>query len=329
MNLVYFYRPKMKGVHSIETVFDQVKSSMPDDVSYKDYVCTSKWMRYHSFLKASKFQGDINHITGDIHTISLFLSKKRTVVTVHDVGRYERDLKGIKKLIFKMVWLTFPLKRVSYITTISEFTKKKLIEICNIPDEKIVVIPNPAPEDFNYSYKEFNSESPVIMQIGSGNNKNIYRLIEAVKDSSFRLLLIRKPDKAIQKLLAKHNIQYEWYTDLSRSEVYECYKKSDILFFASEYEGFGVPILEANIIGRPVITSNISAMPDVANDAALLVNPFDIEEIKEGLLRIKNDTDYREKLIQNGLANVGRFSKSRISNLYYKLYTEMLKNING
>lgn len=329
MNLVYFYRPKMKGVHSIETVFEQVKSSMPKDVRYKDYICTSKWMRYHSFLKASKFQGDINHITGDIHTISLFLDKKRTVVTVHDVGRYERDLKGIKKIIFKMVWLTFPLKKVSYITTISEFTKQKLIDICNIPKEKIVVIPNPAPEDFAFSHKEFNSESPVIMQIGSGNNKNIYRLIEAIKDSGFRLLLIRKPDKTIEDLLKKYEIHYEWHTDISRSEVYECYKKCDILFFASEYEGFGVPILEANIIGRPVITSNISAMPDVANDAALLVNPFSIEEIKEGLLRIKNDPGFRENLIQKGLANVSRFSKSRISNLYYSLYTEMLKNING
>ncbi|KAA6436758.1 glycosyltransferase family 4 protein [Dyadobacter flavalbus] len=328
MKLVYFYRPKMKGVHSIETVFGQIKSGMPDDVAYKDYVCTSKWMRYHSFIKASKFQGDINHITGDIHTISLFLDKKKTIVTVHDVGRYERDLKGIKKWIFKLVWLTFPLRRASYITTISEFTKRKLVEICKIPENKIRVIPNPAPEDFQFSYKEFDQKLPVVMQIGSGNNKNIYRLIEAVKDTDFRLLLIRKPDQTIKDLLISYKIPFEWHTDLSRSDVYECYKKCDILFFASEYEGFGVPILEANIIGRPVITSNISAMPDVAHDAALLINPFSTEEIKEALLRIKQDADLRERLVQNGLANVARFSKHQISNQYYSLYNEILKNTN-
>ena len=328
MNVTFFYRPKMKGAHSIEAVFDSVKSKLPKDVTYSDYVCTPKWKRFHSFFKASKHQGDVNHITGDIHTIAMFLKGSKTVVTVHDIGHYERDLKGIKKRIFKLIWLTLPLKRVALITTISEITKQKLMDICHVPESKLRVIPNPATTDFKYSPKEFNTVSPVILQIGSSNNKNIYRLAEAIKGSDFRLILLRKPDSDVKNMLDGYGISYEWFSDISREEVYDCYKKCDILFFASESEGFGVPILEANAIGRPILTSNISPMKDVAGDAALTVDPFDINAIKEGLNILKNDSALRETLVQNGLNNIKRFSLNNIAMQYYNVYKEVLQGSN-
>ena len=149
-------------------------------------------------------------------------------------------------------------------------------------------------------------------------------MIAAIKHTNFQLLLIRKPNNEILNLLNQNHIKYEWHSDISRSDVYECYKKCDIVFFASEYEGFGVPILEANMIGRPVITSNISAMPFVASDAALLINPFNIMEIREGLLKIRDDIDFRKSLIDKGRLNVIRFSKERIADDYYNLYKEVL-----
>lgn len=326
MNVTFFYRPKMKGAHSIEAVFESIKSELPKEVVYKDYVCTTKWKRYHSFFNARKFQGDVNHITGDIHTIAMFLKPKKTVITVHDIGHYERDLKGIKKKLFKLVWLTLPLNRVKLITTISEFTKQKLIDECNINPDKIRVIPNPATTDFEFNEAVFNNNAPVVLQIGSSNNKNIHRLAEAIKGTSFTLLLLRKPNEEIKQLLESYNIKFEWKSDLTRQEVYECYKKCDILFFASEYEGFGVPILEAQTVGRPVITSTISSMPDVAGDAALLVDPFSVDEIKNALFTLREDSELRSALIKKGIENVKRYSLKTISMQYFNVYKELLEN---
>lgn len=318
--VTYFYRPPMKGVFSIEGVFQLLKTEFSKYVEISDYICTTKWKRLYSFLQARKYQGEINHITGDIHTISLFLSKKRTILTIHDTGRYDRDMTGVKKKIFRLLWITIPMRRVSAITTISEYTKQRLISLEGISPDKIHVIYNPAPNDFKYSSKVFDKKQPTILQIGSNNNKNIWRLIEAIKDSSYRLILVRKPDEKIAQLLDSYNIEYEWLYSLTREEIYECYCRCDILFFASEYEGFGVPILEANSVGRPVVTSNIASMPEVAGEAALIIDPYDIGAIRTGLNKIKDDDSFRESLIKKGLENIKRFSVEKIAKEYYNIY---------
>ncbi|WPR71647.1 glycosyltransferase family 1 protein [Flavobacterium sp. NG2] len=326
MKVTYFYRPKNESANSIEAVFDIIKKSMPSDVWHTDFICTQKFKRFQSYFKARHFQGDINHITGDIHIIALFLKSKKTVVTIHDLGPIDRGFGGsvIKRKLFKFFWLTLPFKKVEQITTISDFTKRKIIETCKINPDKIVVIPNPAPLDFYYCPYTFNVTNPIILQIGSDDTKNLNRLIEAIKGTSFQLLLLRSPDDSIKKKLDAYNISYEWRFNLTREEVFECYKKCDVLFFASEYEGFGVPILEANAVGRPVVTSNIASMPYVAGDAAILVDPYNVEEIKKALKEIKDNAHLREQLIERGIQNVKRFSPEEIAKKYYSVYKTIL-----
>lgn len=320
MRITYFFRPKQEGAHSIEILFKSIIENLPSYVDYKFFVCTKKWKRFHSFFKSTKYQSQINHITGDIHTIALFLSKKRTILTVHDIGRYDRDLKGLRKKIFKILWLDLPLRNVKFITTISDFTKNRLIEECHISEDKIHVIPNPASTDFKANQKSYNTIEPCILQIGSGNNKNIHRLINSVKDTNFKLLLIRKPSSDLEILLKEKEISYEWKYNLSRKEVYDCFVACDIVFFASEYEGFGVPILEANAVGRPVVTSNISSMPFVAGESAIQVNPFNEMEIKKALLDLHDNPNLREELINKGFENLQRFSIKTITEQYMDLY---------
>ncbi|RKD87719.1 glycosyltransferase family 4 protein [Mangrovibacterium diazotrophicum] len=323
MKVTFFFRPKMRGVHSIETLFGNLFNQFPRDIEKEVYICTHKWKRFHSYLKARKYQGEVNHITGDIHQIALFLNRGKTILTIHDIGRWERDLKGWKKRLFKLLWLDLPLRSATIVTTISEFTKSKLVQECGIAADKIRVIHNPATIDFNYAPGAFNAESPTILQIGSGAQKNLNRLIEAVKGTPFRLLLIRRPDAAIEFKLQSLNIPYEWHSNLSRQEVYECYKKCDLIFFASEYEGFGVPILEANAVGRPVVTSNLASMPEVAGKSAILVNPYDVQEIRDALFKLKEKEQYRVQLIQEGIENLKRFSPEKTAQAYYELYQEI------
>ena len=125
--------------------------------------------------------------------------------------------------------------------------------------------------------------------------------------------------------LNENNIDYANFTYLSDEEVFEQYKECDMLSFVSTYEGFGMPIVEANTVGRPVITSNLLSMPEVAGDAALIVNPYNIDEIRNGILKIINDDIYRNNLIHNGYENVKRFNLNDIAEQYSNIIFKSFK----
>jgi glycosyltransferase involved in cell wall biosynthesis len=99
-----------------------------------------------------------------------------------------------------------------------------------------------------------------------------------------------------------------------------------MVVFASTYEGFGLPIVEANATGRPVITSNICSMPEIAGSAACFVDPSDCSSIRQGILRVMNDDGYRADLIGRGLENVKRFRADTIAAQYAALYQEVLSH---
>lgn len=98
------------------------------------------------------------------------------------------------------------------------------------------------------------------------------------------------------------------------------YAASDLLLFASTLEGFGMPILEAQTVGRPVVTSNLSSMPWVAGDAAVLVDPYSVESIRQGVRQVIGDRALRERLIQKGFENVRRFDAEYVAQEYVRIY---------
>ena len=327
--ITFFFRPKNSSAFSIEEIFNTLMGEFSDYYLISSFYSRNGISKLFSFLQSRFKQGDVNHLTGGYNPISFFLNPKKTIITIHDIGYYERNLKGIKKFIFGLIHYYLPLRYVSKITTVSEFTKQKIIDKFGINSNKITVIPNPVGKVFTFEQKHFNKNSPLILQIGGSSVKNLDRLIEAIRDTEFRLLLIRKPEKKIVNKLDLYKIQYEFRYNLTQEEVYECYKICDILYFASEHEGFGVPIIEAQSVGRVVLTSNFAPMTDVAGSGALFVNPFQIEEIKNALLTIKDNDDVRKMLVYNGQKNVDRFSVKFISKLYMALYEEVLTNNNA
>ncbi len=144
---------------------------------------------------------------------------------------------------------------------------------------------------------------------------------------SVHLMLVQPKNKNLIEKLNKFGISYSWYENISRKELYDCYKECDILFFASTYEGFGVPILEAQSVGRPVITSNVASMPEVADKGAMIIDPYSINEIKEAINSIIDDEKLRINLIKNGLNNIKRFDPNLIANKYFTLYENIYNNI--
>ena len=192
-----------------------------------------------------------------------------------------------------------------------------------VDSSKITVIPNCISEEFTSTSKKFNVSNPRILCIGTGPNKNLENLIAAVALLNCNLRIIGDINPTQQDILNYHKISFSSATRLTEEQIVEEYRQTDIVSFVSLYEGFGLPILEAQASGRALITSNLHPMNDVAGKDACLVDPYDIVSIYEGLQKIITNVEYRKILIRAGLKNSENFSSAAVSELYAEIYRKM------
>jgi glycosyltransferase involved in cell wall biosynthesis len=321
--ILFYRRPYKFGHYSIEKIFDQVFVSLKNEFDihiYKQkFYSRGILKRILNCIYSSINQGLINHITGDIHYICIFFKKKKTILTIHDCTLID-NYNGIKKLIYYFFWFKIPYYKSEYITTISNYTKERLVAVAKFSPDRIIIIPDPISNDYLYSKKIFNSKCPTILQIGTTPNKNISRVAEALNGFDCNLRIIGKISEVDKKSLKNNSINFTELIHLSDEDVILEYKCCDIVSFLSTYEGFGLPILEAQATGRVVITSNICSMPEVSGDGALLVNPFSISDIRAGFELLSSNEILRDKLINSGLKNVEKFRLNNIIVMYRTLY---------
>ncbi len=330
MKTVFFFRrANAAWHHSIEELFDTIIPALPGQVISSRYVMKKNsmglWKRIYNALDAPFHQGEVNHITGDVHYIAAFMKKSRTILTIHDL-RILSSCGGLKLAVLKFFWFTMPGQRVKYITVISEFIKKELIEKTGIKAEKILVVHDCISDAITPSPRDFNAERPVLLQIGTTSNKNLERVIAAISGLNIQLVIIGKLTDEHRGLLIENKISFENYFNLPYDQVLEHYRNCDIVLFASLYEGFGLPILEANSVGRPIITGNNTSLPEVAGDAALVVDAENTQEIREAVTRLTNDPVLRDKLICNGFENIKRFRPEAIGEEYAAIYQLLVKS---
>ena len=107
---------------------------------------------------------------------------------------------------------------------------------------------------------------------------------------------------------------------MGNKEVFEHYVNCDIVCFPSLYEGFGMPIIEAQKVGRVVITSNLQPMCDVAGKGAILVNPYDYLDIRKAIIQVTQNAELRNRLIELGIKNTEKYSPETIADLYKQIY---------
>ena len=269
------------------------------------------------------------------------ISPCKKVTTVHDCG-YLHD----RRLNFKNLYLrfaTFSATRSSKIITISNFSKKEILNFYNLPEEKISVIYEGAPKIINLEeaeneeiLKKFNIKTPYFFYIGLiVPHKNISNLLKAFKKieknySNIKLILAGYPrlellniDQLINELNLKEKVFY--IGAINEKEKIVLYENSIALIFPSFHEGFGLPVLEAQSLGIPVLTSNTSSLPEVAGDGALFVNPYDIEDIANGMEKIVFDKNLRKNLIKKGYENIKRFSWEKAAKETLKVLKEVSK----
>ena len=329
---IVFVERKFWESVSLEKVFAQIDKSIPKDKFETLFVQLPYLSDFlgivKNFIFFKKPEADIYHITGHIHYIALILPKKKTVLTIADLTIL-RTRKGLRRFIIKKLFFDLPVKKIKYITAISEATKNEIVQSTNCEEQKIRVIEVPLQEILYLETKKvFNTEYPTILQIGTAPHKNIANLVKALKGVNCRLRIIGKLNEELLNELKINEINFTNGFDLDDSEIKDEYQKADIVAFCSIYEGFGLPIIEAQAMHTPVVTSNLSPMKEVAGGGAVLVNPEDVFSIKDGILRIINDNSFRNKLIAQGLKNIKRFETSRVASQYESLYREIIETEN-
>lgn len=265
----------------------------------------------------------INHITGDLHYLALVLPAPNTVLTIHDLVTLRLGGNPIKKYLWRKLWFDWPLRRVGKITCISETTKSELLSAFPwLNPSKVFTVHNPIDPLFTPVPKEFDKHYPTILHIGTGWNKNLERVILALKGISCKLQIVGALSDDAKQSLSENGISYENRVNISDEELLECYHQCDLVSFPSIFEGFGMPIIEAQATGCAVITSNINPMKEIAADGAYLVDPLSVELLHEAFRKLIGDDTYREILVKKGFVNARRFSLDHIVSQYMQVYNK-------
>lgn len=324
VNLIY--RPHNPVYFSIENVFRLITGELMYKVYFDEAYAPSDKIGFWGILKNILFfrkqSADLYHVTGDIHYAALALPAGRVILTIHDCIFLQHP-SWIKRWILKRLWLDWPVHHSAVVTTISEATKKEIINSSGCSPDKVLVIPDPMDESFTFSPKPFNVVKPVILQVGTWPNKNLERVIPALQGIPCHLMIVGKLSEEQEQMLNESEIEYTNGFQLPQHDLMEWYRKADIVIFATLFEGFGLPILEAQATGRPIITSNISPMKEVAGEGACLVDPLSESDIRNAVIHICADEAYREKLISFGRENIKKYSVKFVADKYLQLYQKL------
>tara|TARA_R100001369_G_scaffold92814_1_gene140086 strand:+ start:6176 stop:7186 length:1011 start_codon:yes stop_codon:yes gene_type:complete len=331
--VLFVFRKPNRGNYSIErvyhTIFNRLKSKTDTGFDYKkmtlkhnyDFFCFLNY--FLASLFAKKY---VVHITGGCNYMVMAFPLKKRILTIHDLYHYRR-FKGIKGAIYDLFYYKFPITFSHKIVVVSDNTKKELIQHFKNIEQKVVVIENPLviPKEKISKRERFFSEDQTmhILQIGDKPLKNYERLIEATKDLNTYYHFVHSQTKTIQHLIKQHGIENrsEIYSNLNDEQLYQLYNRVDVLFFASEAEGFGLPLIEAQSFGVPIITSNIEPFKSIGK-GSLFVNPQSVSEIKDAFRKLYGN-DIVKNRIAEGKKNGKRFTLKEIIAKYDQLYAQV------
>jgi glycosyltransferase involved in cell wall biosynthesis len=262
-----------------------------------------------------------------VHVLPL-IHPKNSVVTIHGLEyEYYPEMYPWRHLKY-LRWSTkYALKHARKIIAVSENTKQDLIKLYGGNPEKIEVVYHGlnAPNSL-VAGQQINQ--PYILFIGRlETKKNVQGLIKAFDllkkkyQVPHKLVLVGPIGYGHENANPKNDIIEKGY--VSQKEKWQLLQGADLFILPSFYEGFGLPILEAQASGCPVVTSNVSSMPEVAGQGAILIDPKNIEQICQAMYKVISDSQLKKDLIAKGEQNVKRFSWSKCASQTLQILTNL------
>lgn len=309
----------------------------------------SNWVKQD--MKAAKV--DLYHGLSHEIPVGIQYTGIRSVVTMHDLifERYPQHFKAIDVTIYRKKF-KYACLNADKVIAISNQTKDDLINLYKVSEEKINVCYQSCNPIYNHKVSEeekltvkerYGLPQQYLLYVGSIiERKNLLAICKALHVSqahlSLPLVVIGNKSeggtylKKVKEYIDKHNLQnriillseqpfIKDYPGFKNSEDFPAiYQSAVAMIYPSIFEGFGLPVLEALSSGLPVITSNVSCLPEVGGDAAFYVNPHDIEELANAIERVSSDQQLREDMIENGLAYAARFSRKKTASAVMDVY---------
>lgn len=271
----------------------------------------------------------------------------RSVVTIHDCIHlmFPQYLPSRLAYVYAKAAMWTATRKAARILTVSEASKRDILRFFNVPAEKVSVIYNAIDARFlgpadqtrmDLVRQRYQLDHPFVLYAGNiKRHKNVERLIDAFGRArsgcpdDLRLIIIGDEISkypALRQAVHKHRLdKYVRFLGFQPHETLAAfYRLARAFVFPSLYEGFGLPPLEAMACGTPVVTSNVSSLPEIAGGAALLVDPYDADDIAEGIRRAVTDESLRGDLVARGLARARTFSWSQSVREIHRIYMEVL-----
>lgn len=323
MTILFIYRNPKMGF-SIGKVFKSIEEEMRKygevesiELPCANYSPSSMWKNIKAARRAVKAKHyDVVHVTGTEHYLLPFLRNEKTVMTVHDLGFFTNRKFGLRAIKKYFLWIrTLPM--ATYVTFISEKSEREALNLVNLKDGRHSTVLNPVGSEFTPHPKNINTDCPIILHVGTKENKNLESTVIALKGFLCKLRIIGELSDGQKTALSHYGIDYEAVQNLTDEEILQEYINCDYVNFPSLYEGFGMPIIEGQSIGRPVLTSNIEPMLSVANGAAMIVDPTKPEDIRRGYEEMAVNVN---ELTNMGFKNVKRFALDKITKQFFEIY---------
>ncbi len=296
------------------------------------------WEQFILPVKLSEYKANILFSPGFICPI---IKTAKYVTVIHDMTFFSHPQ---VHTFFKRLYFPFMIrrsvKRSEKIIAVSYNTKKEIIKYSKISGDKIVVThlsankfqKNIIKDEKKLLVEKYKIKSEYLLFVGMIEpRKNLNLIIEAlekISDKEIQLVIVGKKgwmvDDLFEKIKLKNlegRIIFTGFVEDDELEIF--YKNAKVFLYPSLYEGFGIPVLEAMTARCPVITSNISSLPEVAGDAAILIDPENSDELVEAINKLISKTECREKLIKKGFENTKKFSWEMTAKLTLDVFEEI------
>jgi len=328
-----------------EHPFPSANNAHGRSIGIPDRYLNILWYRWRIPLYANYFTGPADIYHGLDFGLPPISGKTHKIVTVYDLTFVEHPEAAVPSLVaYLNKVVPASVAAADVVAAISHATKQALIEHYKTPPEKIAVIPCGVaphyqrvtdPALLEGTRQKFALKHPFVLSVGTLEpRKNHKGLIQAFyetqqhKDGPAMLAiaggkgwLYEETQQLVSELKLEDKVHF--LGRVTEQELLTLYSLADVFAFPSFFEGFGIPPLEAMACGAPVITSSTSSLPEVAGDAALLIDPYDPHTIAEAINRILHDQPLREQLQQRGYQQVQRYTWSKAAEKMLSIYQQL------